>query len=129
MMSGQIVYMRKHTGNIISEMNSKMDTTINQLQTMFDIHFADMLEMQNIPLDSYEKDAILGRVFFRDQIIGPHQAAALIKEIEEPEFKEFKEDNLWGMYNKITHVLKKEHPDNYLQKHIQLHELVKADYL
>jgi len=33
------------------------------------------------------------------------------------------------MYNKMTHVLKKEHPDNYIQKHIQLHEFVKNEYL
>jgi hypothetical protein len=129
MMSGEITYMRKHTGTVAAEMNAKMDDVIIQLQSTLDSHVIDMVEMQGVPINDVERDYLLGRMFFRDKIISPHQAPALMKEIEEPEFKEFKEDNLWGMYNKITHVLKKEHPDQYMQKHVKLHELVTNEYL
>jgi len=129
MMSGEIVYMRKHTGTIVSDMNSKMDIVINQLTSTLNDHIIDMKLMRNIAMDNTERDKFLGKVFFRDKIISPNQATALITELEEPEFKEFSENNLWGMYNKMTHVLKREHPDKYIQKHIKLHELVKEDYL
>ena len=129
MMSGDIQFVRKHTGTVLSEMKEKIISTIEQLETIYIKHKADKEVMEDRPLNVFRRNEMLGNLFFTKKIISPHQASEVKREIEEPTYPEFKDDNIWGMYNKITHAFKKSHPTKYIENHVSLHKTVMEEYV
>lgn len=130
MMSGDIQFVRKHTGTILSEMRSKIITTIDQLEEVFFEHSQDKILMDKIQLSDEDRALLLGELFFNKGLISPHQSTVIKEELsEDAEYPEFDNNNLWGVYNKITHSYKKSHPNTQIEDHINLHNYVKASYL
>lgn len=129
MMSGSIQFVRKHTGEILQEIRQKINETLDKLEIVFDTHKRDKERMESIELNDMQRNSILGSLFFEKNVLTPHQTPIIKKELENPEYPEFRNDNLWGVYNKITHAFKKSHPDHYIEDHINLHKFVEEEYL
>lgn len=128
MVSGELQYLRRHTGSVNQELHEKISGTINQL----DEHFNRMLEhseaMKNIGLSKEEMAELLGRMFFQENLVTPNQLSIIKKEFEEPQFESFREDNLWSLYNHVTFSLREAHPLNYIRQHKELHEFVEREF-
>jgi len=128
MISGEMQFLRKHTGEVVKELNTKIVNTINQL----DDHFNKMVEhsqrMKEIYVDTKASAELAGRLFIEEQILNTTQLNTLRKEILEPSFDEFKNEDLWSFYNNTTYALKNSHPTNYIDNHIKLHEFVEIEY-
>jgi len=128
MISGEMQFLRKHTGGVVKELNAKIVNTINQL----DDHFNKMVEhselMKQVHVDTRMSAELAGRLFIEEGILNTTQLNILKKEILEPSFDEFKGEDLWSFYNNTTYALKNSHPINYIDNHIQLHEFVEIEY-
>lgn len=128
MVSGELQYLRRHTGTVNQELHFKINNTINQL----DDHFTTMLQhseqMKNISLDKDEMAKLLGRMFFQENLITPTQLNIIKKEFEESQFESFREDNLWSLYNHVTFSLKEAHPLTYMRQHKDLHQFVEREF-
>ena len=128
MVSGEIQYMRKHTGTVVDELNSKIITTINQL----DVHFQKMLKhaelLQEIALTKEQYAELIGRLYIIDKIIIPTQLSIISKEIDQPTFKDFEDLNAWSLYNHVTYSLKNSHPITYLDQHTEFHNFMEKEF-
>ena len=128
MVTGEIQYMRKHTGTVVDELNSKIITTINQL----DVHFQKMLKhaglLQEITLTKEQYAELIGRLYIIDKIIIPTQLSIISKEIDQPTFKDFEDLNAWSLYNHVTYALKNSHPTTYLDQHTEFHNFIEREF-
>ena len=128
MVSGEIQYMRKHTGTVVDELNTKIITTINQL----DVHFQKMLKhaglLQEITLTKEQYAELVGRLYIIDKIVMPTQLSIISKEIDQPTFKDFEDLNAWSLYNHVTYSLKNSHPSTYLDQHTEFHNFIEREF-
>lgn len=126
--SGELQYVRKHTGSVVDELNSKIITTIEQLEG----HFIKMKKhselMKSIELPKIKAAEMYGRMFMIDDIINPTQLSIVKRELNESSYEPFKEETLWSAYNHVTHALKESHPLTYINQHVNLHRFVEAEY-
>lgn len=128
MITGEIQYMRKHTGTVVNELNGKIITTINQL----DDHFQKMLnhseQLHQIDLTKQQYAELVGRLYIIDKIVIPTQLSIISKEIEQPTFKDFEDLNAWSLYNHVTYALKNSHPTTYLDQHTNFHSFMEKEF-
>lgn len=128
MITGEIQYMRKHTGTVVNELNDKIITTINQL----DDHFQKILnhseQLHQIDLTKQQYAELMGRLYIIDKVIIPTQLSIISKEIEQPTFKDFEDLNAWSLYNHVTYALKNSHPTTYLDQHTNFHSFMEKEF-
>lgn len=124
MIVGETQFVRKHTGEILSEMKQKIFTTFQDYQETMKRVREDSERMKQVQLDKTATAELCGRFFMEQDIITSSQLNIIRKELDSPSYEEFSDDNLWSLYNHTTHALKKTHPTNYLDKHKDLHEFV-----
>lgn len=128
MISGEIQYMRKHTGGVVSELNSKIINSVNQLDDHFQRMFKHVGRMKNIQVDKTAAAELCGRMFVEQDLISSTQLGIIKRELSDPSFQDFTNPNLWSLYNHTTYSLKQAHPTHYIQDHINFHEFVEKEY-
>jgi hypothetical protein len=126
--SGEIQFLRKHTGSVLTELNNKIVTTIEQLEGHFLRTERHSIQMKSIELPKIKAAELYGRMFMVEDIISPTQLSIVKKELNEPTHKVFEEETLWSAYNHVTFALKEAHPLNYINQHVNLHKFVEAEY-
>ena len=126
--SGEIQFLRKHTGSVLTELNNKIVTTIEQLEDHFLRIEKHSIQMKSIELPKIKAAELYGRMFMVEDIISPTQLSIVKKELNEPTHKVFEEETLWSAYNHVTFALKEAHPLNYINQHVNLHKFVEAEY-
>lgn len=126
--SGEIQFLRKHTGSVLTELNNKIVTTIEQLEDHFIRTERHSIQMKSIELPKIKAAELYGRMFMVEDIISPTQLSIVKKELNEPTHKVFEEETLWSAYNHVTFALKEAHPLNYINQHVNLHKFVEAEY-
>jgi hypothetical protein len=65
---------------------------------------------------------LIGRLFAEEQILTSREASAVVKEWRNPTFEDFKENNLWSLYNHCTYALKEARVDKKIPALKKLHE-------
>lgn len=120
--TGDITYMRKHTGDVWKDLRHKLydslDIEANQTWTAMEDDIEIMKNKQISKRRGYE---LLGR-FYGDKVFtGAHQFNEAFRHWKKPPHEEFNKSNVWGLYNACTHALKTCKPNNIMQRHIQLH--------
>ena len=126
--SGEIQFLRKHTGSVLGELHNKIITTIEQLEDHFIRTESHSIQMKSIELPKIKAAELYGRMFMVEDIISPTQLSIVKKELNEPTHKVFEEETLWSAYNHVTFALKEAHPLNYINQHVNLHKFVEAEY-
>lgn len=126
--SGELQYVRKHTGSVVNELNVKIIDTINQLEDHFIKIKAHSQQMKQIELTKVKAAEMYGRMFMIDDIITPTQLNIVKRELDNSKFEEFKEETLWSAYNHVTYALKESHPLNYIDQHVNLHKFVEQEF-
>ena len=126
--SGEIQFLRKHTGSVLTELNNKIVTTIEQLEDHFLRTERHSIQMKSIELPKIKAAELYGRMFMVEDIISPTQLSIVKKELNERTHKVFEEETLWSAYNHVTFALKEAHPLNYINQHVNLHKFVEAEY-
>jgi len=128
MISGELQFIRKHTGSIVQEMNDRIISSINEL----DSHFQRMLQysesMQNRGLTLSQASRTLGEMFVEENLILPTQMNIVKQELLHPTYKDFEDESLWSFYNHVTYSFKNSHPITYLQQHKNFHEFIVDEF-
>ena len=126
--SGEIQYVRKHTGSVVQELNSKITNTINQLDEHFQKIIRQSEQLHNIEMSKEQYAELIGRLFIIDKVVIPTQLNIISREIDEPSFEDFRDMNAWSLYNHVTYSLKESHPTTYLQQHTEFHSFMEREF-
>ena len=124
MMTGEVTFMRKHTGNILDELNSLIFNVLYKSDDKFAQLQDDKESMKEIPINNQRAWETMG-VLFGKGIINTPQISIMKKEWKNPSHDAFDDDSLWSLYNAGTEALKTCSPTRMMSSHIKLHrELV-----
>ena len=124
MMTGEVTFMRKHTGNILDELNSLIFKVLYNSEDKFVQLQEDKESMKEIPINNQRAWETMG-VLFGKGIINTPQISIMKKEWKNPSHDAFDDDSLWSLYNAGTEALKTCSPTRMMSSHIKLHrELV-----
>jgi len=128
LIAGDIVYMRKHTGSVVEELNGRISMAINQLGSHYEKIARQAEQMKNIEISKTDAAELCGRMFIEEDIVKATQLSIIKREMQEPTFDYHNPGSLWELYNHVTHSLKESHAANYMQQHIKLHNFVEKTY-
>ena len=125
MMTGEVTFMRKHTGNILDELNSLIFKVLYNSDDKFVQLQEDKESMKEIPINNQRAWETMG-VLFGKGIINTTQISIMRKEWKDPSHDEFNNDSLWSLYNAGTEALKTCSPTRMMSSHIKLHKELTA---
>lgn len=122
MFRADIIEMRKHTGNVILELEHIIERQIIQMQN----EFYDLVNFKNrakeIKVGRIVTSHLIGEMFYEQDLITTTQMSVIKKEMNSTTFGVMGEKvSLWNIYNWITESYKSEHPSNFLNKHVEFH--------
>ena len=120
MMTGEVTFMRKHTGNILDELNSLIFKVLYKSDDKFTQLAKDKESMKEIPINNQRAWETMG-VLFGKGIINTPQISIMRKEWKNPSHQEFDDNSLWSLYNAGTESLKTCSPTRMMSSHIKLH--------
>lgn len=117
-----IAFKRKHTGNVLAEVNEKLNEAVTKISSVFSRLVTDARIMAEYQLTPKQKAEILGVMYFEEEIVSPNQLSIVKKELHSSET--FKGDSLWDLYNHVTVALKTSPARTYVEDHIRLHDFM-----
>jgi hypothetical protein len=129
MISGEIQYLRKHTGKVSSELSKKIKTSIDEIEKVFDLNTQASLQMKDIQADKLLCAELSGLMYMEHDLIKAEQLSILKKELKEPTFNYNSQNSLWEFYNNVTFSFKNAHSSNYIKQHVDFHKFIEEKYL
>ena len=121
MMTGEVTFMRKHTGNILEELNSLIFNVLYNSEDKFSTLQEDKESMKTVDISNQDAWSTMG-VLFGKGIINTPQISIMRKEWKNPSHDDFKPKSLWSLYNAGTEALKTCSPTRMMGSHIKLHK-------
>ena len=124
---GDITILRKHTLNVIRDMESMALSAIYKSQKVYNqvLKDAEAMQVQEISDDNAHR--MLGLVYGRG-IMTPRQIPVALREWKAPQYETFEPRTVWSLYNAITEALKSAPPQSIMEKHLGLHLLFSEQY-
>ena len=123
MMNGDITIFRKHTGNILDELNSMAFRAIFDNQYKYQELTEDKEKMKKIECNDDKAFSQLGRLYGKG-ILTERQLPVVKDQWDKPWHKDFKDKNQWSFYNACTESLKSVGPQYIMQRHMNLHKFL-----
>jgi len=122
MIIGDIITMRKHTGEVFPALKEMMKVAVARMEDDFEKTQADVLVMKNIDLTTTLAAELVGRMFVEERILNSNEVNEVARQLRNPSFEDFKVNNLWSLYNHATWALKEAAPDRSMTALKHLHE-------
>jgi len=119
-LQGEVLKIRKHTTNVMADLEMMIITGVLRARTNFSSVVEDAERMKGIDLVDDGAYRALGHLFGH-RVLSPRQMPVALKEWHNPSQEEFEPRNLWSFYNAVTEALKSSPPQSILERHIQLH--------
>jgi len=123
--SGEIKVARKHTVNILRDLNGLVHQSISRLAAAY--------RQQEVAFEAYKNYAISNEEAahmlvegMSKKVFGCTQVPKIWKEWKEPTHEEFTQNNVWKLFNAVTEVAKGWSPETKLQRTQLLHGLCDA---
>ena len=126
-LSGDITILRKHTLNVIRDMESMALSAIYKSQKVYNQVLKDAENMQVQEISDDNAHRMLGLVYGRG-IMTPRQIPVAQREWKKPRYEAFQPRTVWSLYNAITEALKSAPPHAIMDKHLSLHQLFSEQY-
>lgn len=128
MFEGDIVQMRRHTTNIMTDLDKVFEPVLGQLDDKFQEMVAKTELMKNAELQLEEAQKMFGELLMRSEdynnlIATKTELNEAVRLFQNP-IHDFGNDSKWGFYNAFTEVLKGAHPYYGAKQHINLHNFV-----
>ncbi|HLA28159.1 MAG TPA: hypothetical protein VJZ49_09730 [Syntrophales bacterium] len=124
-LSGDIIFMRKHTKKVWDDLEEKMITTCYRASHNYNQIALDAERFKLIEMTEDDGFGHLGVLCGHD-VIGPRQFVAARNEWIKPRHEAFQPRNGWSLYNAVTEVLKSSPPQEVMERHVELHDYFKA---
>lgn len=127
MLTGEYVKMRKHTGSVNEIIVTGIRENVKALSENFEQISISNQRMKEIEMTKKTIGELIGNFYCNEAIVTSRQLEIIKNELFEKESFNYGVDNsLYNVYQAITHSLKKSHPDNYIQDHIDTHNFMLA---
>ena len=120
-LTGDITYMRKHTGDIWNIIEDAIRGHIGSTEDAFLQVLVDVKQMKQIKLTNDKAYQILGLLYGNRLLTNPMMTIAR-REWHEPNHKAFEPRTTWSLYNAVTAALKRARPEVIMERHRDLHE-------
>ncbi len=124
---GDITILRKHTLNVIRDMQTMALAGIYRSQQTYSQILEDAEAMRLQEIDDDQAYRMLGLVYGRG-IITPRQIPVAHQEWQNPSYADFQPRTTWSLYNAFTESLKTTPPQSIMEKHLGLHQLFAQQY-
>lgn len=121
--SGDIRVSRKHTGDVIGDLESLISSAMYQAPSRHKAIAGDMDYMKEFDCSDDEAYSILGVAYGRE-ILKPRQLLRAKQAWLKPPQDDFKDRNLWSLYNAMTEALKSSSAREIMESHVASHQLV-----
>jgi hypothetical protein len=118
---GDIAIMRKHSKNVLNDLENLAITTLYKSQYTFAKLLKDSDTMKGAALDDNRAGRLLGHLFMQG-VLSPRQLPVVKDNWLKPEHQDFQARNLWSFYNGCTEALKSSPPLSIMERHINLHQ-------
>jgi hypothetical protein len=122
-LTGEIAIARKHTSNVLADLEALTITTIYRSQHNFTKIVEDAQLMQGQHLSDDDAYRLIG-LLYGNGIITPRQIPVVKKQWLAPSHDLFSDRTVWSMYNAVTESLKTSPPNKIMEKHIALHQML-----
>ena len=124
MFSGDIRVTRKHTGDVLLDVEEMITTSMEIAPVRHRDLLRDAEKMKQFDvLDNDQAYAVLGMAYGRG-ILKPRQLLGAKQAWQNPPQEDFKDRNLWSLYNAMTEALKTSTHRDVLESHSQAHSLI-----
>ncbi len=120
---GEITYMRKHTKNVIQDLEDKLVSVIYNSTAKFQNIIRDRDAMTTVDVTDNQAYEFLGKMA-GNKVLRSQQFNAALRCWKKPPYEEFAPKNVWSLYNACTEALKSTPPNKIIEKHIMLHDYV-----
>ena len=120
-LTGEVTIMKKHTVNILTELEEKIVTTIYRSKANFTNILEDAEKMKVLNLSNDNAYKIMG-LLYGHKVVSPTQMSVMSKEWLKPVHDDFEPRNMWSLYNCANSALKSSPHNKIMEKHIALHE-------
>jgi hypothetical protein len=124
---GDITILRKHTLNVVRDMQSLALSGIYRSQQAYSQILQDAESMRLQEIDDDQAYRMMGLVYGRG-IITPRQIPVAHQEWQKPSHADFQPRTAWSLYNAFTESLKSASPQSIMEKHLGLHQLFAQHY-
>jgi hypothetical protein len=118
---GDIAVMKKHTLNVWNALEDIAIATLYRAQRNFDKVVIDSRRMKEIPLKDDEAFRLMGYLYGHD-LVSPRQLTVLKDEWLKPSHEEFRDRNMWSLFNGATEALKSCPPTVIMEKHAGVYQ-------
>lgn len=122
---GDIAVMKKHTKNVWSELEDLAIASLYKAHKNFEKVVIDSQRMKGIALTDDEAYRLMGYLYGHD-LVSPRQLTVLKDEWMKPSHEEFKERNLWSLFNATTESLKSCPPTVIMEKHAGVYQALNS---
>ena len=123
MFSGEVTYMRKHTKNVIKDLEEKAVSVIYNSTVKFFNTVRDRDAMMDVSVTDNQAYEFLGKMAGR-KVLKSQQFNTALRCWDKPPYIDFSYKNVWSLYNTCTEALKSTPPNKIIEKHTELHGYV-----
>jgi Domain of unknown function (DUF932) len=124
-LSGTYKTVRKHTGDANTIVVHGIKENIKKLHDEFEQVVIDNNRMKEIEMTKKTIAELVGNFYCNETIITSRQLDVIKGQLfEEEGFNYGVNNSLYNVYQAITHSLKKSHPNDYVQNHIDTHNFM-----
>ena len=128
MMTGEVVVMRMHKGNIIDELKGLIFNALLKAEDKFSTIHADSQQLKQHTIDNKLAYELMGRAYGYG-VVTERQLPVMKREWQTPKHDVFKDRTAWSLYNAGTEALKTTHPMHKMKRHIQMHRMFTGEFL
>ena len=114
MFNGDIMVTRKHTGDVLGDIEEMISSTLELAPMKHRDIIADSTLMKEYDMTSDQAFSIFGMAYGRG-ILRPRQLLRAKNAWEKPPQEDFEDRNLWSVYNAITEALKSSSPRDVME--------------
>lgn len=114
-------YKRVHSGTADHDSFDKIQQYLANAEETFQELVVMKNKTKEVELNKKQMAEIAGRWFVQDNIVTATQLGIIKGEIENPSFNYGTGNStMWDLYNAATHSFKKDHPMNWMNRHLNL---------
>lgn len=121
--AGEYTFKRKHTGDIIEDLNLFINNSVESLYTNYKSSLELMDVLKQIQINERQRAELIGRMLLEQQFITVTQVGLIEKAHEQTSFKD---NTMWSLYNNVTQAFKTTHPSKAIGVHTALTEFTKS---
>lgn len=115
-------FRRKHMGDVVELTPTIIEDFLKEARQTFNVLIKDKEHLKTVKMDSIDRAALLGDMFFNHSLITPTQLNVVKREIISPTFNYNAEDSAWEVLQHITYAMKEATPATWMRRHHNVHK-------